>query len=303
MNIQAMLLAAGFGTRLRPYSLIRPKPLFPVCNHPLLEIILRQLRQAGCRRVVVNCHHLAGQIGRAVAGMPEVLLQREEEILGTGGSLRQALPGFTDRPVLVVNGDILHTVDLAALYRHHCRSGNLVTLAMHHLPRFNTVAVAGDRVLGFRDHGADRLLAFTGIHVVEPAVLEQIPAGRFFHIIDLYGQLALRGRVGLMRVDGAFWHDIGTPEDYLEVHRRILVDRHGPAWLHPEQGAWCIHPSAEIGTGVRLRGWGAIGAGCRVGAGAILEDCVVWSGTTVDAGKQRRLAILSGRDDRDRQSS
>ncbi|MCI5129172.1 MAG: nucleotidyltransferase family protein, partial [Candidatus Electrothrix sp. AUS3] len=109
--MQAMLLAAGFGTRLRPYTLVRPKPLFPVCNIPLLHILLDKLVDAGCDRIVVNCHYLADQIKEAVERRPEVILQYEKEVLGTGGGLRKALEHFQDQPdtpVLVMNGDIFH---------------------------------------------------------------------------------------------------------------------------------------------------------------------------------------------------
>ncbi len=283
--MQAVLLAAGFGTRLKPYSALRPKPLFPVLNRPLLQHLLQKLRDSGVTRIVVNAHHLAGQIEAALADWPEAHLQYEAEILGTGGSLRRALPTLAREPVLVVNGDVYHDIPLRTLYEHHLASGNAVTLAMHDLPRFNCVRTRGDRVLGF--DGGDHCLAFTGLQVVEPQVIARIPQDGFFHSIDLYRQLAPAGGIGFMRVDGFFWQDMGTPADYLLLHRLLLPEA-------PREARWLIAPTARLAADVRLRGWGCIGEGAVVAAGAQLKDCVVWDRARVMANTDHRCRILTG---------
>ena len=293
--MQAMLLAAGFGTRLRPYTLIRPKPLFPVCTRPLIYILLDMLREAGCRRTVVNCHYLADQVQAALQGMDDVFLQYESEILGTGGSLRRALDRLDDRPVLVMNGDIFHTVDLEAVYRYHCLSGNRVTLVLHDYPRFNRVQIRGDRVVGFGENSRvsdPRMLAFTGIHVLEPEVIKRIPGSGFFHIIELYQELAVTGEgIGCLRVDGCYWRDIGTPEDYLQLHRELLGGSPVPQVegvagdLCPRiADGWCLGREVRLGPGVRLEKWGSLGDHVLVGAGARLSGCVVWDGAEVEPG-------------------
>jgi mannose-1-phosphate guanylyltransferase len=290
--MQAMLLAAGLGTRLRPYTLIRPKPLFPILNVPLLDILLDQLVLAGCTRVVVNCHHLAAQIEVAVAGRPEVILQHEPEILGTGGSLRKALPLFGDEPVLVMNGDIYHDIAVDRLLAQHAAVGLPVTMAMHDYARFNSVHVVGDRVYGFSpDSGpaSGEMLAFTGIHVLDREVIDLIPDCGFFHIIDLYRQLAAAGRVGSLRVDGSFWRDIGTPEDYLDLHRQLLDGQGGNRSDCMLAGSsWCISDQAMLADDVKLREWGAVGPGAKIGRGSQLTRCVVWDDVTV--GPDRQLA-------------
>jgi mannose-1-phosphate guanylyltransferase len=283
--MQAMLLAAGFGTRLRPYSLTRPKPLFPICNVPLLHILLDKLVEAGCEQVVVNCHYLADQIAAAVADRPEVILQHESEVLGTGGGLRKTLASFADEPILVMNGDIYHDIDLRRLLEAHVTGDSSVTMALHDYPRFNSVQVREEgQVRGFLTGGgsADKnLLAFTGIHVLNREIIEQIPAEGFFHIIDLYRKLALLGQIGYLRVDGCFWRDIGTPADYLDLHRQLLCAENGEPF-------WSISEQAKIGEGVEFRDWGAIGPRAVIGAGAHLSRCVVWEGATVAA--DERLA-------------
>ncbi len=286
--MQAILLAAGFGTRLRPYSNIRPKPLFPVLNRPLIHHLLDMLVKAGCAKIVVNSHHLARQIYAAVDSYPQVTVQREPEIRGTGGSLRLALQSLdNNKPVLVMNGDIVHNIDLNRLYDAHIRSANQVTLAMHDYPRFNSVVVAGDRVVSFRSEKRKgqrkENLAFTGIHVVSPEIIRQIPKRGFFHIIDLYEQLAESGDVGFERVDMALWRDIGTPEDYLGLHRELLTSASDMLFKHKSarKGNWLIGKNVHIGRGVKLLDWGCLGDGVRVGDGSVLRRSVIWDGVQV----------------------
>ena len=281
--MQAILLAAGFGTRLKPYTTLRPKPLFPVQNKPLLHILLQKLRQAGCTRIIVNAHHLATQVAAALEGWEEAILQYEPEILGTGGSLRCALPKLENAPVLVVNGDVYQNIDLASLYRHHLQAVNGVTLALHDFPRFNTVEVKDGLVRSFAGTGC--CLAFTGIQVVNPEIIAQIPSRGFFHIIDLYEQLATHGKINFHRVDGAFWRDMGTPEDYLLLNKE-LQNKAGERWL--------IAGDAQIGKNVRLRGWGCIGPKAVIAEGCELQDSVVWDGAHIPANSKEKNAILTG---------
>jgi len=295
--MQAMILAAGFGTRLQPYTHFRPKPLFPVLNRPLLQILLEKLRDNGCGSMVVNCHHLAAQMQMFLATQSDVKIQFEEEILGTGGSLRQALGRFSQQPVLVMNGDIFHSVDIEAVYRHHCQSGNKVTLVLHDYPRFNTVWTEHERVVSFQPEpiAGLSLLAFTGIQVVNPEIIEMIPAGRFFHIIDLYETLVRNGtRIGMIRVDGSYWRDIGTPQDYLQLHHDLfngLADK-GSAGISPEQ-TWCLAEKIQLGKDVRLADWGCIGAGSTIGSGTRLKRCIVWEGVNIPAGSDYQDIIIA----------
>lgn len=290
-DMQAILLAAGHGTRLRPYTNLRPKPLFPVCNRPLLHRLLDQLRACDCSPILVNCHHLAEQVRAALPAWPELLVQFEPEILGTGGSLRRALDRLDNDPVLVVNGDLYHDIDLEQVYHRHLRSKNDVTLALHDSPRFNTVGVEGDRVRSF-GNGEGEQLAFTGIHVVDPEAIELIPTLGFHHIIDLYRDLAVQGRVGFCRVDGALWQDIGTPADYLQLHGELLAGRREPT-------GWLIDPAARIGAGVVLESWGCIGPGAEIGDRAHLCRTVVWNGAQVAADSTWVDAIVTGNPDVD----
>ncbi len=294
--MQAIILAAGFGTRLRPYTLVRPKPLFPILNRPLLHLLLDMLYDAGCESIVVNAHHLAAQIRESVQSKyPKVYVQVEEEILGTGGSLRLAQGMLAREPVLVMNGDIFHTIDVVSLYEHHCLSGNAVTMAMHDYPRFNSVEVQGDKVVSFQAGKGSRQLAFTGIHVVEPEVIDMIPAHSFFHIIDLYKELAACGRVGLQRVDGTFWRDIGTPGDYLQLHRELLTGALGSEFSsagHMKSG-WLFGTDVEQGETCKFHEWGCLGNGVQLGNSVELKRSVVWDKAKIPEGSRIKDAIVT----------
>jgi mannose-1-phosphate guanylyltransferase len=290
--MKAMILAAGLGTRLRPYSLLRPKPLFPVLGRPLLLHHLEMLRGAGFGPMVVNAHHLQEQISRCLAGEDGVTVQQEEQIMGTGGGLRLAAARLGREPVLVTNGDIYHTIDLAKVYAEHCTTGAAATLVLHDCPRFNKVTASEDgRILGFGGSQntleQGRLLAFTGIHVLDPAALHSIPPGVFADIIDYYRALIRRGReVRALIVRDHFWTDIGTPEDYLALHAHLLGKRE-PA------GRFLVDEQAELGRGLRLQDWAVIGRGARIGEGVSLSRVVVWDGAEIAAGRQLADTVVT----------
>ena len=139
-------------------------------------------------------------------------------------------------------------------------------------------------------------MAFTGIHVVDAGVLEQIPCDQFFHIIDLYRDLATLGRVGFQRVDGAFWRDIGTPEDYLQLHRELLDsraegERAGTGNL---QHGWILGEDVQLGNNVQLHGRGAIGNGARIGDSVFLQRSVVWDQARIPDGSHIVDTIVTG---------
>ncbi len=286
--MQAMILAAGFGTRLLPYTLARPKPLFPILNQPLLLLIINRLQQAGCDHIVVNCHYLREQIVQALQGLAGVVVQEESLVLGTGGGLRLALDQFRDEPVLVTNGDIYHTIDYKRLYQTHKSKGAAVTMAMHDCPRFNTVAVDDGRICSFDDRTRGELLAFTGLHILEPSVLSAIPENQEYSIIDCYRQLIDQGQlISALRVDDCFWTDMGTVEDYLALHAGLLTGTI-PVW--PElkgsaQNHFLVADKARTGSGLVLQDWVCVGDAI-IGNNTCLQRSVVWDEVTIAEGRR-----------------
>lgn len=289
----AVILAAGLGTRLRPLSYQVPKPLFPILNRPLLGLIIAQLRTAGFRRVAINTHHRADDIAfflqnQALPDM-EVFISYEPEILGTGGGLRQLAGFLGDSPCLVLNADIVTDLNLATAFLSH-RQGALATMILHDYPRFNNVWLddAGD-IAGF-GAATPRVqpapLAFTGIQVVSPRIFGLIEPGAFVNIIDTYRQAIAGGETVAAAVQqGFYWQDIGTPQDYLEIHRRLLAGEltglkaFWPDWADP-----CLGEGVTLTAGAHLDGGICLGPGVQVGDKVYLKNTVVWAGAIIEPG-------------------
>ena len=292
--MQAMILAAGLGTRLLPHTLIRPKPLFPILNQPLLLLTIKRLQNLGFDHIVVNCHHLRQQMVAALSGLSGVVVQEEEVILGTGGGLRRALRLLRDEPLLVSNGDIYHTIDFLQLFRQHEKSGHAVTLAMHDFPRFNVVTVKDGKVTDFSNKQETAKLAFTGLHVLDPAILREIVNGSFSCILDHYRTLLARGvEIDCFRSDGCYWTDMGTPGDYLALHQGLLAETI-PCWREIGLVArpYCIAPKADLGAQVDMIDWACVG-NAGIGEGSHLERVVVWDDVEVPAGRRLVDSIVS----------
>lgn len=292
--MQAMILAAGLGTRLLPHTSIRPKPLFPILNTPLLLLTIERLKNFGFDHIIVNCHHLREQIVAVLGSYQGVVVIEEEKILGTGGGLRGALPLMKDEPILVTNGDIYHTVNLLEFYNYHSRNKHRITLAMHDFPRFNTVAMNGDTVDVFAENKTLPQLAYTGLQVVEPDLLQDIEEGTSSCIVDHYRKLLVRGvQIDTLRVDGCHWTDMGTVDDYLALHEGLLSGKI-PCWREAGEvrKPYCIATRAKLSPHVELKDWVSIGE-ARIGDKTRLQRCVVWDNIVVHAGKEIRDTIVS----------
>jgi len=221
-----VLLAAGLGTRLRPLTLVRPKPLVPLHGIPLLEFGLRQLRQAGCRLIAVNGHHLREAVqtwlqARAADGGLDLRFFAEPDLLGVGGGLARMARELPPGPLLVQNGDVLHDGELGRLLER--ARGAEVALALGGEPR--VVECPAGRVLGLRDP-ARSTHGFTGIHVWSEAARERLCAWTRPDLIPFFQAEAAAGRdirgVALAADGtGALWEDLGRLERYLPLHREL----------------------------------------------------------------------------------
>ncbi len=284
--MQAMILAAGFGTRLLPFTKLRPKPLFPLLNEPLLLLTIRHLKAAGFDHIIVNCHYLKEQIVALLTGIPGVCIQQEDSVLGTGGGLRLAMENLRDEPLLVTNADIYHTVDYRELYSAHQQNDAVVTMAMHDYPRFNKVTVEGDQITGFSDEGMDSVtrLAFTGLHVLEPEILHSIPIHQNYSIINCYRNVLNRGdSICSFRVDSCSWTDMGTVDDYLALHGKLLQGKIPlwPEFKYCAQDPLLVHEDASCASGVTLSEWVCVG-NATLGNNSKLQRCVVWDDAIID---------------------
>ena len=243
-----MILAAGEGTRLRPLTDHLPKALVEVLGVPMLERVARRLVAAGADRLVVNVHHHAEQVEafleRKSGFGVEVRVSRErgERPLETGGGLRAAAPHFRrDAPFFLHNVDVITDLDLGALYRAHLETDPLATLATSRRPTSRPLLFDEQGLLGWEDRrpgreagervregaGEVRELAFAGVHVLSPRILDLLGEEGRFSIVPAYLRLAAEGeRIVPFDVSGALWLEVGTPER-LEAARRALAGETG----------------------------------------------------------------------------
>jgi len=231
--MKALILAAGFGKRLEPYTRHTPKPLFTISNQPLLDRVIRKLSSAGISHIMVNTHHLHHQIEQYLQSQSypiPVTTVYEPEILGTGGAIKNLAEFWGDEPFLVVNSDILFDTDLEALYRSHMKEDALATLMLHDHPMFNQVWVdMKNRILGFNSEARPpeakkTPLTFTGIQIIHPKLLDLIPSNRLYSTIDAYkSALSINKKIRAYIPDRLVWTDIGSPERYRNAACQIMV--------------------------------------------------------------------------------
>jgi mannose-1-phosphate guanylyltransferase len=291
--MQAAILAAGLGTRLRPLTYTTPKALVPVLNRPLLGVLLAQLQAAGASRVAVNTHHLAEQVQHfiEVASPPglEIIIRPEPEILGTGGGLRSLAGALDDGPFLAINADILNDLDLAEILWQH-REQALATLVLHDYPRFNNVWLdKAGRVAGVGvppSHKTGPPLAYTGVQVVSQRMLKWLPPEGPADLVTAWQQAMAQGeQLAAVLVDGHFWQDLGTPEAYLTAHQRLLsgtcpgLNKFFPPISDPFCGAGTV-----LEEGVVCGGGVCLGREVRVGQGSQLKNTVVWDKAQIGPG-------------------
>ncbi len=241
--MKAMILAAGLGTRLRPLTDNRPKALVEVAGHTLLEITLRRLKHFGVREVIVNAHHFAD---RVVDYLKEhdnfgirIEISREEVLLDTGGGLKKAgwffleERGALDAPFVLHNVDVLSTIDLDRMLQFHRENQALATLAVQKRETSRYLLFddkdqlcgrrAGDRAEEVvRPSEQPRALAFSGVHMISPRLIEKLSEDGVFSIITSYLRLAGRGEKILgFGADEFYWRDLGRPENVAQAARDV----------------------------------------------------------------------------------
>jgi mannose-1-phosphate guanylyltransferase len=309
-DVQALILAGGEGTRLRPLTSTVPKPVVPLVDRPFIAFMLDWLGGHGVDDVVMSCGHLGDRV-REVLGDGEsvgVRLRYMEEPrpLGTGGALKFAEDLLEDR-FLMLNGDVLTDIDITAQLRAHERSGAEATLALYPVEdpsAYGLVRLAGDEsVTEFVEKPApdqiDTNNISAGVYVLEKSVLALLEGGKAASIErDVFPRLVGNGLFG--HVSQGYWKDIGTPERYLEATFDILEglvatkvrERMGSTftWVDEDvENAGRIIPAAlveagcRIGEGAQVGGRAVLERDVEIGAGAVIERAVVMRGARIGA--------------------
>lgn len=302
--MKAFILGAGLGTRLRPLTEERPKPLIPVLGRPLIYSILDRIYGAGIRDVAINTHHRAEVYehffpDESYDGQ-KIAFFYEPEVLETGGGIKNLEDWTGEDALLVHNGDIYTDLDLRKIVEEHRKSGNAVTMVLRsegdaqHVTRdMNSGLVVDIRgMLGRKDsekQEKEESFLFTGIYVVEPVVRTFMQAGEKISIISVFLEMMRQGlRIGGLVMDEGEWFDLGTREEYLRLQMKMLEETDGnfvATSAVVETGA--VVAQSVLGPGVVVEA----GSECRrsvvwdnavIRAGAVLEDCVVREGKMVE---------------------
>jgi NDP-sugar pyrophosphorylase family protein len=230
--MHTVILAGGKGTRLRPYTTVFPKPLMPLGDLPILEVVIRQLRAAGCDGATLAVGHLAELLMAFFGdgsrwGLPIDYL-REEQPLGTVGALGR-MPAFAE-PFLLMNGDVLTTLDYRVLLEHHRRQGGIATIAMHERNvRIDLGVIEHDpagRITGYIEKPTHVYHVSMGIYVFEPRVREYIMPGERLDFPDLVLRLLAAGERVMSYPFTGYWLDIGRPDDYEQAVAEFDQLRH-----------------------------------------------------------------------------
>jgi NDP-sugar pyrophosphorylase family protein len=229
--MMAVILAGGMGTRLRPYTMTIPKPLLPLGDVPIIEIVLQQLAAAGCTRVVLTLGHMAHLLTASVGTGEKFGLRIdyfvEDQPLGTAGSLRRIRE--LDEHFLVMNGDLLTTIDYRALFEFHRSKGSWGTISLAEREvRIEYGVVVPDATGLLEDYIEKPTVPYRvsmGINVLARAAVDLIPEDRKFDMPDLMLALRRAGKPVYCFTSGCYWRDIGRFDDYQEASEDFVNER------------------------------------------------------------------------------
>ena len=322
--MKAVILAGGFGTRLRPLTLELPKPIVPIFDRPFLYYQTDLLQQVPeIDEVILSLNHQPDRIEARVgdgteAGVP-VRYVVEPDPLGTGGAIKYASVGIDDT-LLVFNGDVLTGIDLQAVVRRHRAREARATIVLTPVDNPSAYGLvetdANGGVRRFLEKPSpDQVTCDTinaGIYILEPETFSRIPDGTKYSIERQYfPELVERGETFVAYVDRGYWLDIGTPSSYVRAHRDLMAQRcaAGPFVGQPTnmvyRGAGCriatdatidgpcfLGAGCIVEEGARVGAESVLGPGCVIGAGAVVDRSILWRGTLVDRQSVVRDAVL-----------
>ena len=276
--MRAMILSAGYGTRLWPLTEDRTKPAIPILGKPLVGFVAEYLAGYGCRDIIVNLHHRPESVRAALGNGSQFGVAfeyvEEPEILGTSGALDNARASLGDKTFVVINGKIITDIDLGQALRTHRERGAIATLVL--LPnvrreRFSLVHTANGSITGFggmpSTASENTPLMFTGIQILEPAIFNYIPRGIFSHSTrDVYPKAIAEGQIIAAHVAEGNWFELSTIERYLDISLTMLSEK------------------GLINT---------VGNGCVVSEDADVSQAVLWDNVVIEAGARLRRVILA----------
>ncbi|MBU0502649.1 MAG: NTP transferase domain-containing protein [Candidatus Margulisbacteria bacterium] len=295
--MKAILLAGGFGTRLHPLTVNRPKPMVPLVNEPLMSYSLRLLAKHGFTEITALLHHQPEIIKNYFGDGSQFDLQltyvEAPADYGTAGAVRYACQGEPG-PVLVISADLLTEIDLLAAIDFHRARQSLATMVLTRVAdpsQFGIVITdkSGQIKQFLEKPSSGEVFSDTinaGIYLLEPEVLNFIPAWKKFDFsLDLFPLLLKKEQPLFGFVGEELWEDIGQIDDYLKVHHKFALK-------HP--ASRIIGADCEIAEQVKIAR-SVIGPGCKIAKGAVIEESVLWAGVKVEEGARIFKSVLGSK--------
>ena len=296
--VKAVILVGGEGTRLQPLTCNTPKAMVPILNRPFLEHLLRYLEKHGVRDIILAMGYspdpIKSRLGDGTQFGVRITYVVEESPLGTAGAVKNT-EAFLDGPFIVFNGDVLTEIDLTAMIRHHGEVKPKASIALTPVDNPTLYGVVETDARGMVQRfvekpGWDEVttnMINAGIYILEPEVLEHIPASTPSMFENyLFPRLLEMGEPILSYPSDAYWIDIGTPGKYLQANHDLLL-RGGEqdipigtrSKIHPKakvEGPVLVAEECIIAEGARLKGPAVLGPYCEVGKGAVVEGAILW---------------------------
>jgi len=248
--MKAFILAAGIGTRLKPFTETMPKALIPVAGMPMLEIVIRRLAAAGINDILINVHHFAQQVQDFINqhksfGLNISFSDETELLLDTGGAIRKASAFFAGEPVLVHNVDILTNLDYKALVDTHIGSGALATLAVKERETTRNLLIdKHNRLCGWENPGKRiriittettkglKYTAFSGVYVLSPEILKFLPEEEVFGFMPWIMELAGTQKILAWDQGESFWYEAGRIESVVQANQELFIDPESSEVIH-----------------------------------------------------------------------
>jgi len=299
--VQALVLAGGEGTRLRPLTLTTPKPVLPLAGRPFLSFMLDWLHGHGVDEAILSLGFLSDAVHAVLGDIQSGMRLRyvhEDEPLGTAGPIRLAADeGILADRFLVLNGDVLTDMDLTAEIGQHERTGAAGTLALIEVDDVSSYGVVSTddegKVLEFREKApgpapTNRINA--GAYVIEKSVVDLIPAGRAVSFErEVFPQMVGRGLYG-WAADG-YWIDIGTPERYLEATWDLLAGRVESTLPERDETGSLLY-EGSVTSGAHIGPQAVVGPHCNVGADTAIEQSVLYDRVVIRSDSVVRQSII-----------
>jgi NDP-sugar pyrophosphorylase family protein len=302
--MRAIVLSAGYGTRLWPLTEDRTKPAIPILGKPLVGYVAEYLAGYGIDEIVVNLHHRPESVRRALGDGSrfgvKLFYVEEPEILGTSGALDNTREFFEHDTFVVVNGKIITDIDLNAALETHRKTNAIATLVL--LPntrreRFSVVETENGRIKGFGGMPADGgtgpvPLMFTGIHILEPRIFDYVPRGVFSDsVINVYPPAMANGETLAAHVASGKWRELSTLKRYLDISVELLKEE-GKSLV---AGAHTVISSSASVTDSVLWDDVEVGAGARITRAILADDVKINAGEIVENAVVVRRQLVEGK--------